>query len=205
MASLRTLLNKKGKSGHWLRRVLDQETEKLVQSWSPSSLNAIEISGTTWRKAKFKTYQSLQYPDFDICVPFEDWPAQQQKRLAESADVVLAEQVWEHLRYPYRAGKNVLRMLKPGGRFLVTTPFLLRIHGVEDYSDCSRWTPEGMSCLLEECGFDPAQTEAFSWGNKECAAAHINNEIWFQYQDGMNLENDPIYACVVWAVGRKSV
>jgi SAM-dependent methyltransferase len=198
-------VEKKKRINHWQRRILDEETEKIVSSWRTSSLDAIEISGSAWEDAGFRSYLSLQYPGFDICEPVEAWSEENRNLALETADVVLAEQVWEHLRYPYRAGKNVMKMLRPGGRFLITTPFLLRIHGIEEYSDCSRWTAEGMKYFLEECGFDPNSIETFSWGNKECVAAHVLNEIWFKYQDGMNLENDPIYPCVVWAVARKAV
>jgi len=188
---------------HWLRRVLDDETDKIVASWNVPSLDAVEISGTAWRAAGFQSYASLTYPQFDICEPVESWSDENAKLANETVDVVLAEQVWEHLKYPYRAGRNVLRMLRPGGRFLLTTPFLVRVHGPPAYSDCSRWTAEGMKYFLEECGFDPDGVQTFSWGNKECAAAHITNDMWFGYQKGMNLKNDPTYPCVVWAVATK--
>jgi SAM-dependent methyltransferase len=196
-------LRKKEHVNHWIRRVLDEETDKIVSSWDTATLDAIEISGTAWRNAGFRHYQSLQYPQFNICDPADSWSEENMRLAQGSADVILAEQVWEHLRYPYRAGKNVFSMLRPGGRFLLTTPFLVRIHGIESYSDCTRWTTEGMACFLEECGFDPAQIQTFAWGNKECAASHVQNEMWFEYQKGMNLENDPIYPCVVWAVATK--
>lgn len=198
-------LRKKEHVDHWIRRVLDEETDKIVSSWDTAALDAIEISGSAWRNAGFRSYQSLQYPQFDICDPRDQWSEENSKLAEGSADVILAEQVWEHLKYPYRAGKNVFSMLRPGGRFLLTTPFLVRIHGIESYSDCTRWTTEGMKCFLEECGFDAGRIETFSWGNKECAAAHVQNEMWFQYQKGMNLQNDPIYPCVVWAVATKAV
>jgi SAM-dependent methyltransferase len=182
---------------------MDAETEKLVSSWNASSLNAIEISGTGWNEAGFASYLTLEYPEFDVCAPSDSWPDKIRNLAIGTADLVIAEQVWKHLRFPYRAGQNVLKMLRPGGRFLLTTPFLLRVHGIEDYSDCTRWTAEGMKYFLEECGFDPQSIETYAWGNKECAAAHVQNEIWFEYQQGMNLENDPIYPCVVWAVARK--
>ena len=137
-------MGKKERVNHWLRRVLDEETDKVVASWNTSDLDAIEISGGAWRNAGFRNYTSLQYPEFDVCQPTEVWSSNHSGIAHEAADVVLAEQVWEHLRYPYRAGRNVLNMLRPGGLFLLTTPFLVRVHGVNRYSDCSRWTAEGM-------------------------------------------------------------
>ncbi len=193
----------KKRVNHWLRRVMEEETDKLVATWGTASLDAIEISGTAWRDAGFRSYVTLAYPEFDIGTPSEDWSEDCAKYAHEAADVILAEQVWEHLRFPYRAGRNVLGMLRPGGRFLLTTPFLVRIHNTRNYSDCTRWSAEGMRYFLEECGFDPDGIQTFSWGNRECAAAHVQNEIWFEYQKGMNLQNNPTYPCVVWAVARK--
>jgi SAM-dependent methyltransferase len=188
---------------HWLRRVMEDETQKIVASWETSPLDAIEISGKAWSNLGFRSYVSLNYPLFDICAPAEAWSEENAGYAREAADVVFAEQVWEHLLYPYRAGRNVLNMLRPGGRFLLTTPFLVRVHSTKKYSDCSRWTADGMKYFLEECGFDPDGIQTFSWGNKECASAHITNGMWLEYQKGMNLKNDPIYPCVVWAVATK--
>lgn len=193
----------KRRSKHWLRFALDEATDKIVAGWDRSSLDAIEISGTAWQGANFRSYASLSYPEFDICAPQEEWSEEAARFANGSADVILAEQVWEHLKYPYRAGRNVLNMLRPGGRFLLTTPFLVRVHGTKQFSDYSRWTADGMAHLLEECGFDPAGIQAFSWGNKDCAAAHITTPGWLVYQKGMNLANDPTFPCVVWAVATK--
>ena len=70
--------------------------------------------------------------------------------LDDTFDLIIAEQVFEHLLWPYRAARNVHRMLRPGGSFLITTPFLVKIHPVPN--DCSRWTETGMKHLLAEAG-----------------------------------------------------
>jgi hypothetical protein len=38
-------------------------------------------------------------------------------------DIIIAEQVFEHLLWPYRAVRNVFQMLTPNGALLVTTHF----------------------------------------------------------------------------------
>jgi len=115
---------------NWTRVVMEQETERLVNSVDYGSMSALEISGSKWRPFGFREYTSLNYPEFDVCAtPFTH---------ANRYDFVIAEQVFEHLLWPYRAGRNVWSLLNPGGYFLLTTPFLLPIH---DYPvDCSRWT-----------------------------------------------------------------
>lgn len=188
---------------HWLRHTMEQATNEIVASWDVASMDALEISGTAWDSTAFRSYATVDFPRFDICQPSGSWSADYVKFAENAVDVILAEQVWEHLRYPYRAGRNVLKMLRPGGRFLLTTPFLVRVHGPPVYSDCSRWTAEGMQYFLEECGFEPGNIQTFSWGNRECAATHILKRTWLRYREGMKLDNDPTYPCVVWAVATK--
>jgi SAM-dependent methyltransferase len=134
---------------------------------------------------------SADYPEYDVC----DGP------LWESAfDLVIAEQVFEHLRWPYRAARNVHQMLRPGGYFLMTTPFLLRVHGSP--IDCSRWTELGLRHLLAEGGFDLSRIRTESWGNRECVVANFDR--WETYDPREHsLNNEPDFPVVVWALARK--
>lgn len=119
----------------WIRIIMDAETKRLVSELNPSNLHAVEISGSQWKDAGFASYRSANYPEYDVCAsPLPDEP-----------DLIIAEQVFEHLLWPYRGGRNVYESLKPGGYFLVTTPFLLRIH--LSPTDCTRWTPQGDAVL----------------------------------------------------------
>ena len=70
-------------------------------------------------------------------------------------DIILSDQVWEHLDYPWRATRNVYNMLREGGWFYVCVPFYLKYHGAPH--DCTRWTARGLHFLLEDCGFDSAR------------------------------------------------
>jgi hypothetical protein len=58
-------------------------------------------------------------------------------------------------------------MLRPGGVFIVSTPFLLKVH--EFPIDLYRWTEHGMRQLLAGVGFTVLATA--SWGNRECLFA----------------------------------
>jgi SAM-dependent methyltransferase len=178
-------------SRHWARVVMEDETRKLVQSAHPRQLNVLEISGDYWGKVEqFKTYRSVQYPEFDIC----------ESALTEEFDLIIAEQVFEHLLWPYRAGKHVFQMLRPDGYFLVTTPFLIRIHDAPD--DCSRWTETGIRHFLAECGFDLERIRTGSWGNRACVRANFNR--WPPYLRWRHsLHNEPNFPVVVWAFAQK--
>jgi SAM-dependent methyltransferase len=58
------------------------------------------------------------------------------------ADVVICTEVFEHLEKPELAMKEILRILKPGGTFIGSTPFLFKIHG--DPDDYFRYTESAL-------------------------------------------------------------
>ena len=123
----------------WARIVMNRETLALIQRYHPESLSVLEIAGSFWQdRCRFRGYKAVFHPEYDVC----NGP------LPEKFDLIIAEQVFEHLLWPYRAGRNIYEMLNPGGLFLVTTPFLLKIH--DDPQDCSRWTATGMASF--SCG-----------------------------------------------------
>src|SRR4051812_27932335 len=87
---------------HFARVVMNRETKKLVAALHPEKLNTLEISGDSWRASlPFASYRSANYPELDIC----------ERPLDEKFNLIIAEQVFEHLLWPYRAAKNLLRML----------------------------------------------------------------------------------------------
>lgn len=63
-------------------------------------------------------------------------------------DLIICTEVLEHTRYPWKATKEIHRLLKPGGMVGLTTPFNFRIHGPAP--DCWRFTAEGLKILLED-------------------------------------------------------
>jgi len=182
---------------HWCRIVMNRATRKLVEPLNIGDMTALEISGNMWRDLPFKGYGAVQYPQYDIC----DKPIVM--RNGDSVrlfDMVIAEQVLEHVRYPYRAVKNVHHMLNPGGYFLVTTPFLIRVHGCPH--DYTRWTEDGLRYLLNEGGFPLENIQVGSWGNKDCIVGNFYD--WpFYDPEQHSLENEPDLPMVVWALARK--
>jgi SAM-dependent methyltransferase len=175
---------------HWCRVVMNRESAKIISALSPEKLSALEISGSFWEKAGFASYKSVRFPEFDIC----------KGTLPGKYDIILAEQVFEHLLRPYTAGRNVYSMLKDKGYFFITTPFLLKIH--DDPTDCTRWTPTGLKHFLIECGFDENNISVWAWGNKKCAKASLS-KWWLYYSRLHSLENEPDFPIVVWALAKK--
>ena len=175
----------------WCRVVMNHETRRIVKSLQPQGLNVLEISGNSWGNWQyFKSYKSLTYPDFDIC----------ESGLDETFDLRIAEQIFEHLFLPYRAGKNIYEMLNSQGDFLITTGFLIRLH---DYpTDCSRWTETGIKYLLAECGFNLERIQTGAWGNRACVVANFAR--WELDNPSIHsLANEPDFPLVVWAIAQK--
>jgi SAM-dependent methyltransferase len=176
----------------WLRVVMNCETTKIIATLQPEHLNTLEISGAHWQgKFQFKSYRVLSYPEYDVC----------QDTLPERFDLIIAEQVFEHLLYPYRAARNIYEMLKPGGYFLITTPFLVKVHNYP--VDCTRWTETGIKYFLAECGFSPERIHTSSWGNRACVVANFAD--WRYYNRWLHpLKNEPDFPLTVWALAQKN-
>lgn len=175
---------------HWIRVVMYRECFRLIEDLNPCKLDALEVSsGIMWQQTKFKSYSTMNFPDYDICTDVLD----------QQFDLIIADNVFEHLPYPYRAAKNVYSMLRPGGKFLIVTPFLVRIHDVP--VDCSRWTELGMSYFLEECGFDRETMITGSWGNRSCVKANLKT--WARRGWFGSLSNEKDFPVQVWALAEK--
>ena len=172
---------------------MNGEIERFIRSLNCSLIDALEISGSgSQSRYNFKSYQSAQYPQYDVC---------QEPLALARFDLVIAEQVLEHVLRPDRAAENIYQMLRPGGRFVVSTPFLLKVH--EYPQDLYRWTEHGMRQLLETAGFSVLATG--SWGNRECLFADMQPGLnWALYNPQMDsLHNEPQFAIVVWAFAEK--
>ena len=141
-------------------------------------------------RSRLQTYRSMGFPDYDLCAGTLD----------EKFDIIIVEQVFEHLLWPYRAARNVFQMLNPEGALLVTTPFLVKVHNSP--VDCSRWTELGLRHLLAEGGFDIDRITTGSWGNRACVRS--NWWKWTIYQPWLHsLRNEPEFPFHVWALARK--
>lgn len=175
----------------WARFVMYQNCDAFVEELGPKNLDVLEISGGShWKKFTFKSFHQTTYPDFDIC---ED-------RLDEKFDLIIADQVFEQILRPWRAVKNVHAMLRPGGVFLIATPFMIKLHPYPE--DCTRWSETGLRYFLEEGGFDLDNITTGSWGNRACVRANFDR--WAKLGRFGSLENEWKFPVNVWAIARKS-
>jgi SAM-dependent methyltransferase len=70
----------------------------------------------------------------------------------ESFDAVLSTQVLEHVEDPALYLSECFRVLRPGGRMLLSTHGIFVYH--PDPDDYWRWTPAGLRRALREAGFE---------------------------------------------------
>lgn len=176
---------------HITRTVAYREVDAYLDGLGCERLDALEIAaGWKWRQRKWGSYREMNWPDYDICDDV----------LPEQFDIIIADNVWEHLLHPWRAAQNVLTMLKPGGLFVNITPFLIRHHPIP--TDCTRWTPLGMQHFLSDVGFDPDSIQTGAWGNE--AAVKANFRRWARTGWRRRLPNDPDFPVTVWAFARKA-
>ena len=72
----------------------------------------------------------------------------------DSQDCVICLEVLEHVRDPFRAAHELVRIIRPGGRLLLTVPFMTGYHGKGDtpdhsgYPDFWRFTHQGLETLF---------------------------------------------------------
>ena len=129
-----------GYGQQWARVIMDKKTACYVASLNYKNFKALEISGSKWGKFGFASYRSINYPEYDLCKGVLD---------NETFDIIIAEQVLEHVLYPYRAVQSLYRMLRSGGVVVITTPLLIKIH--EYPLDCWRFYPGAYKALSIWC------------------------------------------------------
>jgi SAM-dependent methyltransferase len=175
----------------WQRVVMNRAIAEHLASLGPGDLSAAEISGDSHADRPWKQYTSLNYPEFDICAPVSD-PGR--------FDVVICEQVLEHVVDPCAAAVNLRALTVPGGHVIVSTPFLIKVHEIALFAmhDYWRFTPRGLRALLERGGLvvDTVST----WGNWQCVVGNLRR--WPSYRGWHPLRNDPDLAVQVWAFAR---
>lgn len=162
-----------------------------IASLGPAGLSAAEISGSTHAAKPWRSYRSLDYPEFDLCADLA---------VTERCDVVICEQVLEHVVDPCKAASNLRRLSEPGGHVIVSTPFLIRVHELPAYGmkDYWRFTPDGLRELLERAGLEVERVD--SWGNRDCVVGNLDR--WSALRAWHSLRNERDLPVQVWAFAR---
>jgi len=177
----------------WQRLTLNTAVNRHIEALDPTSRSAAEISGDAHVSKPWRSYVSLNYPEFDLCAPLRD---------RGKFDVVICEQVIEHVIDPWAAADNLRGLSSPGGHVIVSTPFLIRVHELPMYGmpDYWRFTPRGLRTLLERAGLE-VETVG-SWGNRSCVVGNFDH--WPAYRRWHSLRNEPDLPIQVWAFARNT-
>lgn len=84
-----------------------------------------------------------------------------------SVDSAMATEVLEHSFYPDQTLAEIYRVLKPGGTFYYSVPFLWPLH--ETPYDAFRYTPFSLKMFLEKAGFTDIDIKSLGGWNTSFA------------------------------------
>jgi SAM-dependent methyltransferase len=139
----------------WAYKVLkDQLIAESARNKAPP--RAIEFGGSNGFIQKMlegTTYEiAPNFPEVDIqnLIGYVD----------NSYDIVVIDNVLEHVIDPKRAVSEIFRILKASGVCICLTPFLIRIHGYP--KDYWRFTASGLKVVFADFG----DVKVWSWGNR---------------------------------------
>lgn len=178
-------------ANHYQRLAMNRAIDRRLGRLDVQQLSAAEISGANHAHLSWRKHRNLDYPTYDLCGDLS---------AAGRFDVVICEQVLEHVVDPLLAARNLGRLCEPGGHVIVSTPFLIRIHELPEYGmrDYWRFTPRGLRTLLERAGLEVESVA--SWGNRQAVIGNLRS--WAAYRRWQPLGNDPDLAVQVWAFAR---
>lgn len=98
---------------------------------------------------------------------------QDTKLPGEQYDTIFCTQVIHHLPDPARAIAEMARMLKPGGRLILSVPHLAWLHN--EPHDYWRFTPHSLRVLLDRAGLAPVRIEKL--GGLVCFLAYAPSTV----------------------------
>jgi SAM-dependent methyltransferase len=151
---------------NWLRvpmySAIFEEIAELGRAGLLQGKMAVELGGSegtllaALRETGVLTEVAPDYPVIDIeKIPFPD----------ASYDIILLDQVLEHVKHPWRAAQEIHRVLGDGGLCISTSVLVYPVHKgfVGSFGDYFRFSPDGFSSLFE--GFKILKSGG--WGNAE--------------------------------------
>ena len=116
-----------------------------------------------------------KYIGMDLCAselyghvePDITWDGQIIPLEDETVDCVIATEFLEHHSEPERILAEIRRVMKSGGRFFATVPFVWNLHEIP--SDEFRYTPYSLRRLLDRAGFTDVEVRALGGWNMSLA------------------------------------
>jgi len=165
-----TFLDRHRESGDWCHRMFSAATYSLWRAAMPlmaSHCRGLVLDAGSgrgaWRAAILQIAES--YESTDIAPRGGDpttWTgdlSDMPKVPTARYDTVVCHQVLEHLPHPQLALVEMHRVLKPGGRLILSAPHISRLHELPH--DYFRYAPAGMRILLQDAGFVDVELTAY--------------------------------------------
>lgn len=135
---------------NWLRN--DYRTKESIAAAAavldvPEGALALSIGGGPKRaSARFLNLNIEKFDDVDVVGDAHALPYE-----ANTVDAVFSEAVFEHLHDPALAAREMFRVMKPGAKAFVSTPFLQGYHAHPNHYQ--NFTLAGHRLLFERAGF----------------------------------------------------
>lgn len=144
-----------------------REALELFRNRSPCAILDFGCGGSPYRTLfQGAPYHRADYP----AVPEIDFAIGDDSKIdaASSAyDLILSTQVLEHVLRPSSYLAECERMLKPGGKLLLSTHGVFEDHGCP--YDFQRWTADGLRRLVGESGFEVLSVRKLTSGPRAWA------------------------------------
>lgn len=139
-----------------IRESVDSFISRCARQFDGSDVLLLDVAPQDWEGAvkgfNQATIETLDIdPEAKVTYVADLCEDNSEKIPSGRFDLVLCTEVLEHTLQPFDAVKEIHRILKPGGRALITTPYNFRIHG--PLPDCWRFTEHGLRALFSK-GFN---------------------------------------------------
>jgi SAM-dependent methyltransferase len=198
--------------GHssWLRvpmyNLIDDFLKANIGERYGSGKKAIELGGSEGTLKSivegigYQVEIAKNYPEVDAHhLPYAD----------DSFDVVLLDQVLEHVASPWLAVDEAWRVLKIGGLAIATVPFILQYHADSGWKDYWRFTPDGLSSLFQDFEI----LTSAGWGNGDAVRAMYNQDVVSIHNTPLSIAvekklfekpNDGLNFIMTWVIAKKA-
>lgn len=124
---------------------IQEHLRRCLADLGPSTRGLEVGAGSSRLHPALVTLDLAPGPTVDICANAESLP------FADGIfDVVVSQEVLEHVRDPFRAMREMRRVLKPGGLIYCQVPFVIGYH--PGPTDFWRFTREGIRELINQAG-----------------------------------------------------
>lgn len=147
MENLRQAFVKSVYADHNESRAVKQALAELLGGLAPGAVALNIGAGQTRLDPRVQNLEIAAGPGIDYVGSAENIPCE-----SASIDLVITQEVLEHVKSPRAAMREIHRVLRDGGRAYIQLPFVIGYHGCP--SDYWRFTHEGIVELARDAGFE---------------------------------------------------